>query len=246
MLYMTIASLHRTVEISITMAKLTGLEAVESQRKFLTLFGIWPTKNETVFYNLCCCLTVLVSFGFSLVSLLEIPNHLNDYRELSELICVLLPPIVFCVKVCTFKGGRTYFLKLLQNLKQYPVEVDEMKIRRVHKFSKYLVIASTTVSIAAVTEFLLQPALGKQDLPVKFSYELGRYKSVMYAFQVLSTEITAAGLSFIDCLTINVVYIGITKLEVLGDKIRNTNNLKEDCLVEEFADITCLHNGLIE
>lgn len=229
------------------MTKLTGLEALESQKKFLTLLGIWPTKNETVFYRLRYYLTMAMSAGFASLIFLEMPNRVGNYGELSELIGLCITPVIFCFKAYIVKSGNIAFVKLLQNMKQYPVEAAEKEMLDTVKFSKRLVIVCTVVYSSTTLVFVLQPLLGNQDLPIPVSYcDLGRYERVMYGFQASSAMLLIAGLAFIDCLTINVINVGNAKLEVLSKKIRNTSNLEKDSIAQEFSDIVVEHNGLIQ
>lgn len=228
------------------MAKLTGLEAIESQKLFLKFFGIWPMQQENLFYQCRYYFTCVVCFGFTGIPMLEMPNQLDDYGALSELVGVLVSPLVFCLKVVTFKNSRNYFIKLLQNMEQHSVEATEVDMLKALKLSKRLIIAYPAWYILSITVFLLQPVLGKQDLPVKFSYNLGRLKNVMYAYQVLGLGIIGVGLAFFDSLTINFINIGLSKLEILAKKIRNTSKLPKDMINKEFSDIIDTHNGLIE
>lgn len=175
------------------------------------------------------------------------PNHFDDYGALSELVGVLVSPLVFCLKIVTFKNSKYYFIRLLRNMEMHSVDAVEIDMLKALKLSKRLIVAYPAWYILSVTVFLLQPVLGMQDLPVKFSYNLGRFKNVMYAYQVLGLEIVGAGLAFLDSLTINLINIGLAKLEILAKKIRNTDsNLPKSVIAKEFSEIINTHNGIIE
>lgn len=114
------------------------------------------------------------------------------------------------------------------------------------RLSRRLVVAYPAWYAVSVTVFLLQPISGKQDLPVKFSYDLGGWKNLMYAYQVLGLGIIGVGLAFFDTLTINLINIGSMKLEILARKIKRTSELKEEMVEVEFKEIVDDHNGLIQ
>lgn len=228
------------------MAKLTGLEVIESQKVFLKFFAIWPESQESFRYNLRYYITCAICFGFTSIPGFEMPNHLDDYGILSELVGVLVSPLVFCLKMVSLKNSKKYFLRLLDNMEEYPVDASEIDMISALKLGKRMVIAYPTWYCLSVTVFLLQPVLGMQDLPVRFSYNLGKYKSLMYAYQVLGLGIIGIGLAFIDSLTINIINIGSAKLEILAKRIKRTNTLPKEMIAKEFSNIVNEHNGLIE
>lgn len=203
-------------------------------------------KKETWFYTFRYYIMIAISFGFTSIPLIEMPNHLNDYGVLSELVSILVSPLVFCLKVLTFKNSKPYFIKLLQNIKQYPVDESESDMLNAIKLSKRLIIACPACYMVAITTFLLKPVLDKADLPVKFSYNLGKYKNVMYAYQVLGLGIIGIALAFFDCLVINFINIGLAKLEILARRIKNTSTLRKDLINKEFSEIVDEHDGLIQ
>lgn len=231
------------------MAKLTGLEAVESQKVFLRFFGIWPFQQETLFYKCRFYLTCAICFGFTAIPAIEMPNHLNDYKILSELVSVLVSPLVFCFKIISFKSNKAYISELLHNMEELSVDAREIQMLNALKLSKRLVIAYPTWNLLAVAVFLAKPLLEQieleQKLPVNISYNLGDYKHLMYVYQILGLGIVGVGLAFFDSLTINFLNVGLSKLEILVKKIKNTSNLPKKMVAKEFFDIVNTHNGLI-
>lgn len=237
-------------ESLVVMAKLTGLEAIKSQKLFLKFFGIWPLQQETLFYRCRYYITCVICFGFTAIPAIEIPNQVNDYRTLSELVSLLVSPLAFCIKIVSFKNRKTCFIQLLHNLEKLPVDAFEVDMLEALKFAKRLIIAYPTLNILSITVFLAKPLLEKeeleQNLPIELSYNLGGYKNLMYAYQVLGLGIIGVGLACFDSLTINFINIGLSKLKILAKKIRNTSSLSNTMISKEFSEIINIHNGLIE
>lgn len=232
------------------MSKLNGLEAIESQKVFLKFFGIWPLQQETLWYKSRYYITCAICLGFAAIPIIEIPKHLNDYKILSELVSLTVAPIVFCLKMITFKNSKTYFTNLIDNMKQNPIDAFDVDMLKALRMSKRLILIYPAWNIISIVVFLIKPLFEtenfKQNLPVKFTYNLGRYKNLMYAYQVLGLGTAGVGLAVFDCLVINFINIGISKLEIMTKKIRNTATLHHSMIAKEFGNIITVHNEIIK
>ncbi|XP_074037219.1 LOW QUALITY PROTEIN: uncharacterized protein [Leptinotarsa decemlineata] len=198
------------------------IEAISIPKKIFTLSGHWPGAKTTIFQRILFCLEIL----FSLSLLAELPNHFDDYEILSEHLSITISPTSYLIKLIIFKFKSDAVQHLISSIKlkefnNCPKHLRDI-IEETVKYSKFLGHGYQLLCFVTVLLYSLVPMFTKADLPVKFSYNTGNFKPVMYAFQVIDIEglvSAASNNSSMDILAMSSMRICAAQIEILNRKI---------------------------
>nr|XP_023027980.1 odorant receptor 13a-like [Leptinotarsa decemlineata] len=195
------------------------IEAISIPKKFFTLSGHWPGAKTTIFQRILFCLEIL----FSLSLLAELTNHFDDYEILSEHLSITISPTSYLIKLIIFKFKSDAVQHLISSIKlkefnNCPKHLRDI-IEETVKYSKFLGHGYQLLCFVTVLLYSLVPVFTKADLPVKFSYNTGNFKPVMYAFQVIGMVSTASNNSSMDILAMSLMRICAAQIEILNRKI---------------------------
>lgn len=100
--------------------------------------------------------------------------------------------------------------------------------------------------IITLIQFDLLQLFDNVKLPVKFSYDIGKYATAMSIFQ--STVILQTGISnsSLDVFAVGLISVASTQLNILNDIIRNSCAVRKEERKELFKGCVQLHTAICE
>nr|XP_023022535.1 odorant receptor 13a-like [Leptinotarsa decemlineata] len=195
------------------------IEAISIPNKFFTLSGHWPGAKTTIFQRMLFCLDIL--FNFSLLA--EFTNHFDDYEILSEHLSITISPVSYLIKMIIFKIKSDAVQNLICSikLKEFNDCPNHLRniIEQTVKYSKFLGYVYQSLCLVTILLYSLVPVFTEADLPLRFSYNIGNFKPVMYAFQVMGLISAASNNSSMDILAMSLMRICAAQIEILNRKI---------------------------
>lgn len=198
--------------------------------------GVWPEESPGVLYQIRGLLSWLLGIGLSITMSMEVINDISDFTRLSEILYIMVSVTIYLVKLAGFTYQRKTFLKTVQFLKDpifvtYPEDLDHYMAKTI-RISTGIANIYRYLCLCCMLLYATFPLFDNKPLPFPFPYETGRYRYLMYAFQVASISNSAWNNSCLDTLTTSLMGIGAAQLDILMKKIemigRNENDTENN------------------
>lgn len=209
--------------------------------------GLWPEKKPTKFYLLRKYITWIISVAICLTMWLETLNSLTNLAKLSQILYVVATATVYVFKLFNLAYHEQQFIQLMDYLMtnnifvSYPKELD-CNLRKVVRFSNLVTKSFVALTVFAVFLYGLYPYFHNKELPIPFSYDVGDYFAVMYAFQMVGCYAIGLNNTTIDALTIDTISVACGHLDVLRERLVKNGRNQE----RELLNCVKHHNAIIK
>lgn len=182
--------------------KLNCIDVLAPTEKLLRLSGIWPVKQIKINYLIRTIISWIFSYILLGLMCAEVIHVMGDMKRVNEIACTLTPVIVYCFKMTALVYYRKNFFNIVETLNsdlfnKYSESMQRplQKILKVTNQGKKIFHILTLSVIIFYTVF---PIFDEKELPIPFSFNVGRYRYVMHIFQIVTLSLSAWNLTSID------------------------------------------------
>ncbi|KAI7815073.1 Odorant receptor Or9a [Rhyzopertha dominica] len=229
----------------------SSADIVQPPKLYLTAIGIWPQKrNLNTWFRYIFILSTSVGYLFTILLELKKDFEEKHYNNMSTHLSIFFPILLYCFKLIVLKWRENDIRKVLEMM-EAPIFAPKSKaamsyIKKSATRSRYLNNIFVGGCIITLIQFDLLQLFDNVKLPVKFSYDIGKYATAMSIFQ--STVILQTGISnsSLDVFAVGLISVASTQLDILNDIIRTSYAVREEERKELFKDCVQLHTSICE
>lgn len=163
-------------------------DGIKIPRNILKITGNWP-EAPTIWSRIRGLISSCIATILLITMVMELAKQLDDYEDLTDHLAVTISMVSLWFKLTIFKSEYRQFLELLRRLgleifNNHPGHLDVIMKKSI-RISNLIGLMYQPICYTVLLMYLVMPFFANVDLPIRFSYNLGSFKSLMYMFQVL-------------------------------------------------------------
>lgn len=172
-------------------------DAFKIPKDFLIGTGHWPLANPSIFNRFKCLLSWLIEIIFEIGLFMELYKHFNDITVLTDHMSILTSPTSFFIKLIIYRLNHKQLKVMLEQLNftefnNYPEHSEGHMVKAI-KFSRFMGIMYQWICGVVIINYSIFIPVLTGHLPVRFTFDVGYWKSAVYVSQVLGKII------FVNC-----------------------------------------------
>ncbi|KAI7815069.1 Odorant receptor Or10a [Rhyzopertha dominica] len=226
-------------------------DIVQPPKLYLTAIGIWPQKgNFKTWFRYIFIVSTSIGYLFTLLLELKKDFEEKDYNKMSAHLSIFFPILLYCFKLIVLKLRENDFIKVLEMM-EAPIFAPRSKaainyIKQSATRSRYLNNIYVGSCIITLIQFDLLQLFDNVTLPVRFSYDIGKYATAMSIFQSVVILQTGISNSSLDVFAVGLISVASTQLDILNDIIRTSYAVRKEEHKELFKGCVQLHTAICE
>lgn len=201
------------------------LDVVDYLKKVLTFSGTWPVRKPSWSHRMRKTISWIFDISIQIFLFAEAYKNFThrEYKELTEMLSIMLSFNSWLIKRTIFELNYGALLSLLEKLDD-PVLHDFPKhcdgyIKRANRLTMICAVSFQFFAANMIPFSLFKPIFNA-GLAMHFSVvELGHWYYPVHIYECLAMANTCYNNSTMDCLSMALVSVGSTQLEILKDKI---------------------------
>lgn len=201
------------------------------EKKLLTISGMYPVKNPSIFYYGRSIITWFLSCANLVSQLIMMYQEAGDLSKITSLLYYCMTQTAFICKLLNFNLRKRLLIVMEEELRNPLFNTfsrDQNKKYLQSPISGLKQIASIFRVLCALVLlfYAIFPSIDKNPdnpLPMQgwYPFDIKKYRMYVYVFQVVSVGVSAFNNSTMDILTSGLITTASVQFLILKDNLRN-------------------------